>query len=129
MLHRFFTVSAQNIHTLCQDFHNLSIVMKTSWMVIKPKALHIPRSMLLFHRPAQAAYHRLCSGLSYAYQPCTPHRVNTILMNRCKNYGLGYIDNSNMEVRSLAQDGLHLNEKGKSCLANNFINFINRYIL
>ena len=50
-------------------------------------------------------------------------------MNRCKDYGLGYIDNSNIEVGYLAQDGLHQNEIGKSCLANNFINFINRYIL
>ena len=44
-------------------------------------------------------------------------------------YGLGYIDNSNIEVGFLAQDGLHLNEIDKSRLANNFINFINRYIL
>ena len=36
--------------------------------------------------------------------------VNTMLMNRCKNYGLGYIDNSNTEVGFLAQDVLHLNE-------------------
>ena len=47
--------------------------------------------------------------------------VNTILMNRCKNYGLGYIDNSNIKVGFLAQDGLHLNEIGKRSLANNFI--------
>ena len=45
-----------------------------------------------------------------------------MLMNRCKSYGLGYIDNSNIEVGYLAQDGLHLNEIGKSYLANNFIN-------
>ena len=50
-------------------------------------------------------------------------------MNRCKNYGLGYIDNSNIKVGFLAQYGLNLNEIGKSCLANNFINFINRYVL
>ena len=55
--------------------------------------------------------------------------INIGRMNRCKNYGLGYIDNSNIEVGFLAQDGLHLNEIGESCLANNFINFINRYIL
>ena len=55
--------------------------------------------------------------------------VNTMLMNGCKNYGQGYIDNSNIEVGFLAQNGLHLNEIGKSCLANNFINFVNRYIL
>ena len=41
--------------------------------------------------------------------------VNTMLMNRCKNFGLGYIDNSNIELGFLAQDGLHLNKIGKSC--------------
>ena len=55
--------------------------------------------------------------------------VNAMLMKRCKNYGLGYIDNSNIEAGFFAQDGLHLNEIGRSCLANDFINFINRYLL
>ena len=55
--------------------------------------------------------------------------VNAMLMKRCKNYGLGYIDNSNIEAGFFAQDGLHLDEIGRSCLANDFINFINRYIL
>ena len=55
--------------------------------------------------------------------------VNAMLMYRCKIYGLSYIDNSNIEVECLAQDGLHLNEIGKCCLANNFINFLNVYIL
>ena len=31
-LHKFFMVSAQNIHTLCENFHNLSMVMETSLM-------------------------------------------------------------------------------------------------
>ena len=55
--------------------------------------------------------------------------MNTMLMKRCRNYGLGYIDNSNIEIDFSAQDGLHLNKIGKRCFANNFINFINRYIL
>ena len=55
--------------------------------------------------------------------------VNTMLMKRCRNYGLGYIDNSNIEIDFSAQDGLHLNKIGKRCFANNFINFVNRYIL
>ena len=55
--------------------------------------------------------------------------VNTMLMYRCKNYGLGYIDNSDIKVDFLEQDGLHLNKRSKSFLANNFINFINRYYL
>ena len=72
------------------------------------------------------------SSLICRSQKHLQHRVNavnTMLMNRCKNDGLGYIDNSNMDVGFLVQIGLHLNEIGKSCLANNFINFINRYIL
>ena len=64
-----FTVAAQNIHTLHEDSHNLSMIMKTSLMdgCIKSKALHILRLMLLFHRPVQVSYHRLCSGPSYAH--------------------------------------------------------------
>ena len=50
-------------------------------------------------------------------------------MNRCKNYGAGYIDNSNIKIDFSAQDGLRLNEIGKSSLTNHFINFINKYIL
>ena len=72
------------------------------------------------------------SSLIYRSQKHLQHRVNavkTMLMNRCKSYDLGYIDKSNIEVGFLAQNGLHLNEIGKSCLANNFINFINRCIL
>ena len=54
--------------------------------------------------------------------------VKAMLIHRCKIYGLGYIGNSNIKVECLAQDGLHLNEIGKCCLANNFINFLNDYI-
>ena len=39
--------------------------------------------------------------------------VNKMLMNRCKNYDLGYIDNNNIKVVFLVQDGLRLKEKGK----------------
>ena len=55
--------------------------------------------------------------------------VNIMLMNRCKNDGLGYTENSNIKVDFLAQDGLLLNEMGKSFLANNFFNFMNGYTL
>ena len=58
-----FSRSLHKIYTLCvKIFHNLSMIMKTSLMVIKPKALHIPWLMLLFHQPAQPSYHHLCSG-------------------------------------------------------------------
>ena len=64
----FLSRFLHKIYTLCvKIFHNLSIVIKTSMMVIKPKALHIPWLMLLFHQPAQPSYRPLCSGLSYAY--------------------------------------------------------------
>ena len=55
--------------------------------------------------------------------------VNAMLINRCKNYGIGYLHNSNIKEDLLAKYGLHLNEVGKGSLANNFINFTNRYIL
>ena len=51
---------------LLSDQHLTALYEKTSMMVIKPKALHIPWLMLLFHQPEQVSYHRLCSGLSYA---------------------------------------------------------------
>ena len=72
------------------------------------------------------------SSLIHRAQKYLQHKmtaVNTMLMNKSKNYGLGYIDSSNIKVDILAQKGLHLNQIGKSSLANNFINFINRYIL
>ena len=50
-------------------------------------------------------------------------------MDRCKSYGLGCTDNSIIKVDFEAQDGLHLDEIGKSFLANNFVNFMNRYTL
>ena len=46
--------------------------------------------------------------------------VNTMLINRCKTYGLSYFHDNNIEVDFLAQDGLHLNEMDKSVLARNY---------
>ena len=59
---QIFMVSAQNVQTCVKIFHDLSMVIKTSVMVIKPKTLHVPWLMLLFHQPEQASYHDLCSG-------------------------------------------------------------------
>lgn len=50
-------------------------------------------------------------------------------MNRCRNCGLCYINNNDIKIDFLPQDGLHVNDIGKISLANNFLNFINRYIL
>ena len=50
--------------------------------------------------------------------------------------GLGYIDNSNINVlvtlialEYSVQDGLHLNKVGRKCLENDVINSLNAYIL
>lgn len=45
-----------------------------------------------------------------------------MLLNCCKVYGLGYIDNSNTSVKYLVLHGLYLNEEGKKFLPNNFVN-------
>ena len=42
---------------------------------------------------------------------------------------MSFIDNSNVSVQHLAQDGLHLNEGYKTFLVKNFATFLNRYIL
>ena len=74
----------------------------------------------------------LISSLICRAQPNLQNKVNEvnkILFNTCKLYGLGYINNSNIKVEFLVQDGLHLNETGKMYLANNYINFINKFVL
>ena len=74
----------------------------------------------------------LMSSLICSAQPNLQNKVNEvnkILFNTCKLYGLGYINNSNIKVEFLVQDGLHLNETGKMYLANNYINFINKFVL
>ena len=66
------------------------------------------------------------SSLTCRSQKHLQHKVNavnTMLMNRCNNYRLSYMDNSDIKVDFLAQGGLHPKETGKISLANNFINF------
>ena len=65
---KMFKSSCTNFHGCCTHF--AWRILKNILMVIKPKALHVPWSMLLFHQPVQASYHRLCLELSYAYWPC-----------------------------------------------------------
>ena len=65
---RFRGSCAKYTHFVLKTFHNLSMIIKNifdGWF--KPIVLHVPLAMLLFNRPAQCSYHRLCSGLSYAY--------------------------------------------------------------
>ena len=43
----------------------------------------------------------------------------------CEENGYFFIDNSNIEIRDLLKDGIHLLESGKAKLAENFIHFLN----
>ena len=46
----------------------------------------------------------------------------------CKKNGIVFIDNGNISNMDLYQDGLHLLERGKRLLANNFIFALNNFL-
>ena len=52
-------------------------------------------------------------------------RVNFFLKQICGKNGYFFIDNSNIEIRDLWKDGIHLLESGKTKLAEHFIYFLN----
>ena len=52
-------------------------------------------------------------------------RVNVLLKQICEEYGYFFIDNSNIEIRDLWKDCIHLLESGKAKLAENLIYFLN----
>ena len=54
-------------------------------------------------------------------------RVNFLLKQICEENGYFFIDNSNIEIRDLWKDGIHLLESGKTKLAENFIYFLNNF--
>ena len=45
--------------------------------------------------------------------------VNSLLKWKCKVEKIVFVDNSNITVRMLNHSGLHLNERGTTCLVNN----------
>ena len=56
--------------------------------------------------------------------------------NHCKYFlvstkllGLGFIDNRNICMKNLFEDGLHINDDVKVFLANNFMYVLNTFIL
>ena len=51
--------------------------------------------------------------------------INRMLKQKAGENNFTFIDNSNIELRLLQQDGLHLQGKGTEILATNFINAIN----
>ena len=50
-------------------------------------------------------------------------KTNTHLENYCKQQNLGFIDNSNLKKSDLNSRGLHLQERGSSKLAKNFLDY------
>ena len=54
------------------------------------------------------------------------NRVN-FLLNICEENGYFFIDNSNIEIKDLWNDGIHLLKSGKTKLAENFTYFLNNY--
>ena len=50
-------------------------------------------------------------------------KTNTHLENYCKRKYLGFIDNSNLKKSDLNFRGLHLQERGSSKLAKNFLDY------
>ena len=52
-------------------------------------------------------------------------RVNFLLKQICEENGYFSIDNSNIEIRNLWKDGIHLLESGETKLAENFMHFLN----
>ena len=52
-------------------------------------------------------------------------RVKFLLKQICEENEYFFIDNSNIEIRNLWKDGIHLLESGETKLAENFIHFLN----
>ena len=57
--------------------------------------------------------------------PCKVPDVNKVLKECCKQKNWGFVDHSNISITShLNRSGLHLNKKGTTRLAQNFINHL-----
>ena len=54
-------------------------------------------------------------------------KVYKKIVNMYKKKGIVFIDNGNVSNMDLYQDGLHLLERGKCLLANNFIFVLNKF--
>ena len=52
-------------------------------------------------------------------------QLNNILMEFCKARGYTYVDNSNIEVTHVQNDGTHLTYEGSDLLANNYLYYLN----
>ena len=70
------------------------------------------------------------SGVAFNKRlPCAiVKKVNEKILDMCKKNGIVFIDNGNISNMDLYQDGLHLLERGKCLLANNFIFVLNNFL-
>ena len=55
--------------------------------------------------------------------------MHNMISNFCNTNDLYYIDNRNIRASGLYKNGLHLLDKGKFVLGNNFIINLNQYFL
>jgi len=51
-------------------------------------------------------------------------QVNQLLFEKCKDEGLCFINNDNIDSSQFWKDGLHLLESGKDILSSNFLDFL-----
>ena len=59
----------------------------------------------------------------YIQKRCT--ELNDILQEMCKHHGFIYIDNANINMSHVQQDGVHLTYEGSDLLANNYLSYLN----
>ena len=65
----------------------------------------------------------ICRKNNYSNKKVTT--INILLNLICKEKGFVFIDNRNINIGDLWEDGSHLIEQGKAKLAQNFIHFLN----
>ena len=67
----------------------------------------------------------ICRKNNYLNEKVT--RINFLLNLTCKEKAFVFIDNRNINIDDLREDGLHLIEQGKAKLAGNSIHFLNSF--
>ena len=76
---------------------------------------------------------QFCNKIQQSNLTCIKYSPTCIqqlaISNFCNTNGLYYIDNRNVRANCLYKDGLHLTDKGKTVLANNFIINLNQNFL
>ena len=58
----------------------------------------------------------------------TLNSINKQIQERCIHYGFIFVNNNNINFTNLWMDGIHLDDHGKTILANNFLRFFNTFL-